>query len=425
MSELGLTVERVGVPCGRRLWAPGSVARGLAAASMVVSAAGASAGWWSWWAVAVAAGAWGVGEAAFALSTWRHRRLFVGAVRRWLEWEFWPSWLIYVPIAFYMLWLGLRHRGLLLFTASNPAMPAGGLVGESKFEILQGLSAAGTEHVARATLLDPAEGIEVSLAAVRRFLSANGLDYPLAVKPDEGCRGQGVAIVRSEAELGDYLRQATDATIVQEFAPGQEFGVFYYRRPGEATGHILSVTEKRAATVVGDGTRTLEELILADRRAVCLAHRYLSDNAHRLDWVPPAGEQVKLGEIGAHARGCVFLDGNWVMTPELAAAIDELSRAYDGFYSGRYDIITPSVDDFRLGRNFKVIELNGVSSEATEIYDPAHGLFAKYRLFFRQWRLAYEIGAANVARGARAWTLRELARLILTHVQRNRHPALS
>ena len=43
--------------------------------------------------------------------------------------------------------------------------------------------------------------------------------------------------------------------------------------------------------------------------------------------------------------------------------------------------------------------MNGVTSEATNIYDPANSLWKAYGVLARQWRLAFEIGAANRARG--------------------------
>jgi hypothetical protein len=59
-----------------------------------------------------------------------------------------------------------------------------------------------------------------------------------------------------------------------------------------------------------------------------------------------------------------------------------------------------------------VMELNGVTSEATAIYDARNGLFAAYRTLFDQWRLAFEIGAANRDRGVRTLGPLDLARLI-------------
>ena len=55
-----------------------------------------------------------------------------------------------------------------------------------------------------------------------------------------------------------------------------------------------------------------------------------------------AGETVELGDLGTHARGAVFLDANELATPELVARVDAISRCYDGFYFGRYDVRVPS-----------------------------------------------------------------------------------
>lgn len=98
-------------------------------------------------------------------------------------------------------------------------------------------------------------------------------------------------------------------------------------------------------------------------------------------------------------------------------AFDRISRTYDGFFFGRYDVRTPSVEDFRAGRNFRIVELNGVSSEATNIYDPDNSLLKAYRILMAQWRLAFRIGAQNRARGIRPITIRQLLAMIL---RRNR-----
>jgi hypothetical protein len=109
----------------------------------------------------------------------------------------------------------------------------------------------------------------------------------------------------------------------------------------------------------------------------------------------------------------VFLDGTWVKTEALEAAIDRISKNYDGFYFGRYDIRTPCVQDFQQGRNFKVVELNGVTSEATHIYDPRNSLWKAYKVMFAQWDIAFEIGAQNRLRSSNPTSLRALASLIL------------
>ncbi len=60
----------------------------------------------------------------------------------------------------------------------------------------------------------------------------------------------------------------------------------------------------------------------------------------------------------------------------------------------------------------KAIELNGVTSEATNVYDPKYSLWDAYRILFEQWRLAFEVGAANRERGVEPTSLRELFRML-------------
>ncbi|HSE21883.1 MAG TPA: hypothetical protein VLB68_09485, partial [Pyrinomonadaceae bacterium] len=122
---------------------------------------------------------------------------------------------------------------------------------------------------------------------------------------------------------------------------------------------------------------------------------------------------VQLIEIGTHCRGCIFLDGAEIKTEALEAAIDRVARGFDGFYFGRFDIRTPSLADFKQGKNFKVVELNGVTSEATHIYDARNSLVTAYRVLFQQWRIAFEIGAQNRKQGIRPVTLRTLASLVV------------
>lgn len=366
-----------------------------------------------------------------ALFFWRERRLLVSWWRRLTHWEFWPMWRFYPPVIAYVLWLGLKHRGLSLFTAANPGIPnGGGIVGESKIEILRQL---GFEHgdVARAdliaanadfidvrknnphTVLQRGAALQTRVAQALAFMQTHGYAYPIALKPDVGERGTSAMIVRSDAELTQYLTDHEDATVIQEYVPGLEFGVFYYRYPHESVGHIYSVTEKRFPVLIGDGLHTLEHLILADERTVCMAEFYIAKQGEKAAQVPALGERVQLVEIGAHSKGTVFFDGAWVITPALETAIDRVSQRYRGFHFGRYDVRTPSADDLKRG-NFKVIELNGVSSESTSIYDPKNSVFDAYRILFKQWRIAFGIGAANRAAGIMPIPIISLIRGLMT-----------
>ena len=342
--------------------------------------------------------------------TWKHwRRHIVGRARRIARWEFWPAWAFYPPVIAYVLYLGVKHRSFTLFTAANPSIPDGGFVGESKYAILQELEPS---YALPKTMLLPAGSIEDRCASLEHFMYAHRLNFPIVLKPDTGQRGSGVEIVHSAEQARDYLHGSPIPVIAQEYVAGVEFGIFYYRIPGELRGRIFSITEKRMPVVIGDGKRTVEELILADERAVCMAAFYLRKNAHQVSRVPHRGERVQLVDIGTHCRGAIFLDGSGSITPALEDAIDRIARHFEGFYFGRFDIRAASFQDLMAGRNLKVLELNGVTSEATHIYDPRISLLAAYRTLLRQWRLAFEIGGRNCERGVRPSSVRRLFRAV-------------
>lgn len=343
--------------------------------------------------------------------TWKGRRLLLSAWRRKTRWEFWPPWLFYLPVFCYVLYLGLKHRSLTLFTLANPGMPFGGLVGESKAEILRQL-AGSPDFVARFELLPGTLAVAEKVARAHAFMARHRLGFPVVVKPDRGERGRGVHIVREAAALPGVLAAAQDL-LVQEYVPGREFGVFYLRYPDAATGSIFSITDKRLLTLTGDGRRDLETLILADDRAVCMARTHLQRHEGELARVPAAGEVVRLVELGTHCRGALFLDGARHRTAALTQRIDAISRGYPGFCFGRFDIRAPEVGAFERGEQFKIVELNGVTSEAAHIYDPANSLWLGWRTICRQWRIAFEIGAQHRARGQRPPGLRAVLRQVL------------
>ena len=332
------------------------------------------------------------------------------SLRRWAHWEFWPAWLFYIPVALYYFWLAVRYRSLSLPTAVNPGMATGGFVGESKLEILDQLHATSPDSVAEAFLLDGWTTTD-RLLSLHRLSREHAVTLPFILKPDVGQRGNGVRLIKSWRDALDYLGEVEAPVVLQRYASGRhEAGVFYFRFPGEARGKIFSITEKIFPTITGDGVRTIEELIRADSRAALIARTYLRRFALRRNEIPPAGEILKLVETGNHAQGCIFRDGGQLRTDALERVIDNISRKLPDFYIGRYDIRYENEDDFKQGRNFQIVELNGASSEATSIYDARNSLIAAYRTLFRQWQLVFAIGAVNRARGCRPSPLRTLWR---------------
>lgn len=349
------------------------------------------------------------------LATKTGRRLLYGRFVRLRNWEFWPMPVFYLPVVLYVLYLGIRHRGLTVFTCANPSIETGGFVGESKnsiYDLIDGTPEA-RPFMLKYTLISGALKRGKAIDIAKEFLNTNGIAFPVVLKPDVGERGKDVSIVRTEDELRAYLEKANFDVILQEFADGVEASVFYYRRPEGPGGEIFSITQKAFPTVVGDGTSDLRTLILNDPRAVALGRSYFRHNENHLDFVVPAGERVTLIDIGTHSRGAVFSDGGQLRSHALHSAIDQISRGIEGFYFGRFDIRASTLSDLSNGGPFKIIELNGVSSESTNIYDRKYRLSDAYGILFHQWKIAFEIGSANRASGCKPTPVRTLVRAAL------------
>ena len=277
-------------------------------------------------------------------------------------------------------------------------MTMSGLIGECKATNLEQLN--GSDFVARFTLLNKQDDIEVHQKQLRRFMQDLDLSFPIVMKPDFGQRGLDVAIIRSHEEGRIYLSTAQGDVILQEYIDGEEFGVFYYRYPNQASGEIFSITEKTFPVLVGDGKKNLEQLMMENPRTHYMAEFLLNLHNDKLDLVLADGEFFQVVEIGSHCRGSVFLDGNQNITAELTRQIDLLSQQLNGFNFGRYDIRVTNKQDFQAGKSFKILEVNGVTSESTNIYDPKNSVFNAYKILFKQWKLAFEIGKQNIQLGA-------------------------
>ncbi|MCB1323119.1 MAG: carboxylate--amine ligase, partial [Leptospiraceae bacterium] len=65
-----------------------------------------------------------------------------------------------------------------------------------------------------------------------------------------------------------------------------------------------------------------------------------------------------------------------------------------------------------------IIELNGGTSESTNIYDPEKSIRFLYATLFRQWNLLFQIGYANRRRGQPVKTVWRLLMEIVYYLRR-------
>jgi hypothetical protein len=338
---------------------------------------------------------------------WR-RRAAERATAPISHFEFWPGWLFYFPIVAQWILLGLRHGDMSLPTAANPNIEVGGLCGESKSAILDQV-APEQRHLLADYVCIPAGDAD----AAERAMTAAGLGWPVIAKPDIGCNGTGVRLLADRAALARYLSEypAGVALVLQRYVADEgEAGLFYVRYPDEPAGRITSVTYKHAPVVVGDGRSTLEALILADPRAGRIPDMYLPRLGEKRNAVPAAGERVRLVLVGNHCKGSIFFDGRDDITPALTRRVDALLRALPDFHFGRIDVRFPARAALRRGEGFTVIEINGVGSEATHVWDAGTRLRDAWADQLWHYRAAFAIGRAQRARGVRTSGVRAMYR---------------
>lgn len=336
--------------------------------------------------------------------------------------EFWPAWLFYLPLTPWYLWLSLRYRGFTVWTAANPGIPAGGVVGESKVEILRQLP---KRFVIPTYLIPPGERTE-RLKATLQAIRDHGWTYPLILKPDVGERGAGVKQVRNDVEVENYLNENPAAVIAQPFHHGPfEAGIYYYRHPDQPTGRIFSITDKVFPVLQGDGESTLAQLIWQHPRYRMQAKVFLTRHRSEAGRILDEGEAFPLALAGNHCQGTLFRDGRHLLTEELERTIDEIAQRFDGFFIGRFDVRYSNVERFREGKDLVILELNGVTAESSNLYDPSWWAIRAYGTMFRQWYLLFRIGFENRRRGHRPIGLVNLYSLIRNHYRERKVNSLS
>jgi hypothetical protein len=317
------------------------------------------------------------------------------------HWEYWPFGVLQFPIFFYYLWLSLRARSFFFFSASNPGIEMGGMLGESKFSILQKIP-----ETYRAKALFIPRGTTAD--ALLHLIAANDFAFPLVFKPDLGERGYRVERIYSATEARNYVSTFYFDFIVQELVDlPLEFGVFYKRLPSESSGTVFSIVGKEMLTVTGDGKSSLRELILNKDRAKLQWEKLAQRHAPRLDTVIAKDESVVLNSIGNHCLGTLFLDNNCLINKKLTASFDRISKEIEGFYYGRFDLRCASVEDLNEGR-VKIMELNGCGAEPAHIYQPGYSFWKAVGNMMDHWRSIFDVAVQNKERGTHYLTYKEV-----------------
>ena len=323
------------------------------------------------------------------------------------HWEYWDFNLIYGSVFFLHLWQSFKARSFFYFSASNPGLENAGFIGERKSEIMKKIP---SDLQPKWFLVE-----NFQLPDLLNELEISGIKFPLICKPNVGERGKGVAKIENQEDLIKYHTEVNSPYLVQSFVPFPlEFGVFYFRIPGEAEGKVSSIVQKVFLSVEGDGISTLADLVENEPRARFVKY-YLGCKFKDI-WhdILAKGKKLELEGIGNHCRGTTFLNANSLITKELTDSFDLISKKIKGFYFGRYDIRVASIADLQAG-HIQILELNGAGAEPAHIYQPGFSFFEGQKVLLRHWQALFEISRKNNLSGTAYWSYKEAKAIKIAH----------
>jgi len=306
------------------------------------------------------------------------------------QWEHWPTFMFYVPLAPFYIYETIKAKHLVSYLVANPTIKYSGNGTESKFETIQLIP---HQYKPKTVLVSENDTFKDVLHNIEKAT----IKFPLIAKPDIGFRGYLVKKIDTQNELEIYLKKNKIDIIIQEFIDYEnECGLFYHRIPGETEGKITSITLKKFLTVTGNGISNLAELILADKRAYLYYNLMQNIHKGKMYDIPQKGEKIKLTVIGNHSKGTQFINGNHLISRNLGQMMDTLSKQIDDWYYGRLDIKYNTFEELIAGKNFKILEINGIISEPTHIYDPTNATyFDALRSIRKHWKIIYTIAKKN------------------------------
>lgn len=297
--------------------------------------------------------------------------------------------IVYLPSALYYLWLSLRARSFFFFSAANPGIENGGMTGESKWELYKAMPLA----LQPKTILIMPESDD---AMLRQQMKEAGLSFPVVGKPIYGGRGWRVQVLHNEVELVGYRRHFDVPFMLQAYVDYPvEVSVFYYRYPDESRGRVFSLTGKELLQVTGNGYDSVAQLVQRKDRAYLQWHTLQESSTQDWSHVPALNEQVLLVPYGNHCRGAMFINWNMAIDDALHQTFDDISSGIEGLFYGRFDIRCQSLEDLKAGKNFKILELNGVGAEPAHIYDPGYSFWQAQRDLFFHFATIWKIGVFN------------------------------
>lgn len=205
---------------------------------------------------------------------------------------------------------------------------------------------------------------------------AKEIGYPVAVKPVVGHKGIGVtADVQDAEELRAAFNRAVKAipeeqsirVIVEQSISGSDFRLLC------VNGRFVAATERRPASVVGDGKSTIWELIERQNRSNArldsptspmskiqldeAMEMYLAEQRLSLDSVLAAEQTVYLRKVANLSSGGVSIDATSKVHPDNIILAQDVAQHFRLTCLG-IDVMADSLANSWKSSNFSILEIN-------------------------------------------------------------------
>lgn len=326
-------------------------------------------------------------------------------IRQWLykltHWEEWHYHVKYIPLLPVWLWYIIKSRNAWFFTTSNPSLTFGGMDGETKEEMYNQLP----DGTYPATIyIDP----EFTIPDVKKAVEQSGLTFPIAVKPNVGMGGLMFRKINHLFELYDYHARMDRRYVVQEMVMWpMEVAVFYYRNPASKRGVVSGFLSKENPFVTGDGVSKLSELVLKHEGVRFMVDSMHAKHKQQWDKVIPLGEKYNLTDVSNRTQGGKIVSLEHEIDDKLLELMDGISNYKNTFFYGRYDIKCNSIEEFKEGKKFSILEFNGCGSGVQHVYGNNYSLLQACRIILKHWKALYQISVYNHKNGIPYWTFQE------------------
>lgn len=319
-------------------------------------------------------------------------------IYRLTHWEEWHYHVKYIPLLPVWLWYILRARSVWFFTPANPTLTFGGMDGETKEEMYTQLPPGTYPH---------SIFMEAGLSEdkFKEAWHASGLQFPVAVKPNVGMGGLMFRKIKDMPSLLRYHRYIDRKYVIQEMINYPvEVAVFYYRMPNQKKGEVSGFISKEKPVVVGNGTSTLKQLVQQHKGVRFMEAEMQTKHKEQWEKVITNGEEYTLLEVSNRTQGGKMISLAHEIDERLLEVMDSISTYRNTFFYGRYDIKCASIEAFKSGKDFSILEFNGCGSGVQHVYGNGHSLFEACRMILQHWNMMFRIARYNHARGIPYWS---------------------